>query len=392
MSEQNENKSWRRLAYTAGFFLNLSLAVSAYVNSSFIQRFVSEARVGLIYSLAAILSLLLALAVNRLTKSWGNKKILISLTVLNLAALFILNAYPDQPIALGALVAYLVLGYLISISLDLYLENVSANSITGGIRGIFLTFNNLAWLLSPLLASFLLQNGEYPRIYGFAGLMLVPFIYLLTRLRRVDPKNYQQISWHDTLQQFFHRPNQRELNIRKILWIDFLLNFFYAVMVIYLPIYLLNHVGLTWPQLGLIFTIMLLPFVILDFILGRLADKLWGEKEILTTGLIIMMLATAVIPFITSQSVWVWGLLLFFTRVGAASVEIMKETYLFKQISARDINTVFLSRNTYPLAHIIAPVIASVFIAFFNLQFFFLILGLIMLLGLPQSLSLRDTK
>ena len=51
----------RRLAYLAGFFLNFSLALSAYVNSSFLETFVAGHRVGLIYSLAAALTIIVSL-------------------------------------------------------------------------------------------------------------------------------------------------------------------------------------------------------------------------------------------------------------------------------------------------------------------------------------------
>ena len=41
-------------------------------------------------------------------------------------------------------------------------------------------------------------------------------------------------------------------------------------MIIYTPIYLHEHLLLGWDQIGFIFTIMLLPFIILEFPLGNI--------------------------------------------------------------------------------------------------------------------------
>jgi MFS-type transporter involved in bile tolerance (Atg22 family) len=177
-----------------------------------------------------------------------------------------------------------------------------------------------------------------------------------------------------------------------VIKLDRLLNFFYATMIVYMPIYLHLHVGLPWEKLGIIFTIMLVPFVLLDFLLGWIADSWWGEKELLVTGIIITAFATLMVPLLNSQSIILWGTILFLTRVGAATIEVMKESYLFKQIDGKNIDEVFLSRNTYSLAYIIAPMIAMVWLALFPYQYLFGFLGIIMLLGLPTAISLKDTR
>jgi MFS family permease len=77
---------------------------------------------------------------------------------------------------------------------------------------------------------------------------------------------------------------------------------------------------------------MLLPFVFVQFPLGRLADKKWGEKEILSLGFIIVAIATGLISFISGGSMILWMTILFITRIGAATIEIMCDTYFFKKV------------------------------------------------------------
>ena len=64
-------------------------------------------------------------------------------------------------------------------------------------------------------------------------------------------------------------------------------------MVIYTPIYLHEHIGLPWSDIGIIFTIMLLPFVLFEFPAGKLADGKWGEKEPPIIGIILIAVSTA---------------------------------------------------------------------------------------------------
>ena len=181
-------------------------------------------------------------------------------------------------------------------------------------------------------------------------------------------------------------------NVRNILMTDFLLNFFYAVMVIYMALYLTQNLGMGKVAIGTIFTVMLIPFVVFELPLGKIADKWLGEKEILTAGFILMAGSTAIIPFIHSKAIWLWALVLFLTRTGAAAVEIMKETYLFKKITDKDTDIMSISRNMQPVTYIIGPLLVSIFLSFFAFQYIWLALAVIMLGGIKFSLAIKDTK
>ena len=380
----------RLLAYAAGFCLSLSTAIGAYIHSSFIAQFVGEQKVGLVYSVAAACSLIASWQGLRLLRRYGNVRSLIILGCGNFLALAGAVIFNQSVTGVGFIATHMVLSFLVAINLDVYLEELSDDRTTGRIRGLFLTANNLAWLCSPLLASQLTAKLGFQAVFLMAALALVPFLYIASRhLRDVVQRETEHLSLINGLKRVFDASNR---DLRLILVIDFLLNFFYAVMIIYMPIYLHEHIGLAWTQIGLIFTIMLIPFVALDFLLGRLADLWLGEKELLTAGLIIASIASLFIPLFGATSLIPWALILLLSRIGAATIEAMKETYLFKHIDGRDANIVFISRNMYPAAYVLAPVIASSFLLFFDLRYIWFALGLVMLLGLPASLKLKDTK
>ena len=139
------------------------------------------------------------------------------------------------------------------------------------------------------------------------------------------------------------------------------------------------------------FTIMLSPFVILQFPLGEISDKYLGEKEILTAGFLITGLSTILLAFIDKPDFITWTAVLFTTRIGACAIEVMNETYFFKKISAKDSDIMGFFRNANPIAYMIAPISASTILYFVGFNYLFLILGIIMLSGIYFSLSIKDT-
>ena len=137
---------------------------------------------------------------------------------------------------------------------------------------------------------------------------------------------------------------------------------------------------------------MLLPFVFLEFPLGKLSDKI-GEKKILIGGSFIIALATLAIPLITKPKLWLWAIVLFTTRIGAATVEVMSEVYFFKIAKEENADMISFFRNTMPLSYIIAPLFAIPVLFFVpSFKYLFFILGTIMLCGFLTSLRLKDIK
>ncbi|MBP9771914.1 MAG: hypothetical protein KBD16_03250, partial [Candidatus Pacebacteria bacterium] len=126
--------------------------------------------------------------------------------------------------------------------------------------------------------------------------------------------------------------------------------------------------------------------------LGTLADKVYGEKELLIAGLSIMGATTLALIFIGSTSFLIWTIALFLTRIGAATVEIMSETYFFKQVGGNDADLMEYFRSIEPTAYIVAPLLASLVLLFFPMPILFVLLGCIVLAGIPVALQLVDTR
>ncbi|MEO8637318.1 MAG: MFS transporter [Candidatus Taylorbacteria bacterium] len=374
--------------YLIGFFFSLHIALPAYINSTFLSGFVTERYVGLLYALSSLLTIVSFSMIPRVLSKFGNYKTATTLAVVGAISLVILATSHNPYIVEGAFIINFVIISLVSFNIDIFLEEFSPVRSTGKVRGTFLTFTNSAWVISALFASFILAAGNYSKIYLASAILALPVIGLLgSQFRKFKDPQYHTSSLLRTSAEVW-----KNKNVLDVFLMNFLLQFFYAWMVIYTPLYLYENVGFTWSEISLMFAIMLLAFPILDWPLGRLADTRFGEKEMLTIGFIIMAISTTLIIFIPGHNFLLWTCLLLGTRIGAAMVEVMSEIYFFKKVPDTSLNTLSFFRTMRPIAYLGSPILATIVLAFFDIKFLFIFLGILMLYGLRFSLTMKDTR
>jgi len=348
-----------------------------------------EKFVGIIYSLAALVTLATFFNISKILRKLGNFKLAFLLFFLEALASFGLVFIQSPLFLIFLFIIHLIIIRLVFFNIDLFLECNSNDESTGTTRGILLTSSNSAYVIAPLIAGFILTNGDFWKLFFVSGFIMIPAILLLYfQFRDHKDPVYDDVPFIKTLKEIWQRKN-----LYKIMMSNFLLCFFYSWMVVYTPIYLHTEIGLSLREIvGIIMPIALLPFMLFQFILGKIADEKLGEKEILTAGFIIAGLATISLSFVTSTNIIVWAFLLFVTRVGASFIEIMNETYFYKKIDGTDAHLMGCFKTLVPLAYLIGPLTATAFLMFFDYKYLFIALGFIMFLGLRYSLTLEDTK
>ncbi len=375
-----------RILYAGTVFFAFQTAITAYVNSTAIGQYLRGSDVGIIYSISALVTLIGLYLLPHALKRYGNYKtslMLLSFSLVSLTAIATLR----HSSVLIFFVVYLVTNTLILYCLDIFIEHYSQTESTGQTRGTYLTFINSAWVCAPFLAGILASQNIYG-IYILAGLTTLPlFGLLVTKFSHFKDTVYSHISFRAT----FHKL-LRTKNLRNIFSANFILHFFYSWMVLFSPLYLHNELGISWVQIGIMFTIMLLPFALFEYPLGKIADKKIGEKELLIGGFLLMSASTALFAFSPSASLIVLVVILFITRTGASIVEIMSETYFFKKVDEKDTEIISIFRYTAPLAYLVGPLSATLILQVFSYQILFAILSLILLFGIYFSYEIKDTK
>lgn len=372
-----------------GFIYTLHMVLPMYSNSSFLSLYADERTVGIIYMIGAAVSILGFLLASSVIRRFGNYSVSM---ILVCAQIVIFYGLVTSTSALWIAILFILQSAVVSLiglTLDIFLEKYTDGQHTGTIRGFYTTTLNASWLIGPMIGSMLINGlDNYRNTYIAALAMLFPLLYLIHKnFPRFKDPNYTHLSPWRLIR---HVSSNRNWSL--LFFANIILQTFYAWMVIYSPIYLNKTIGFSWDEIAIILTVMLIPFVVVQYPLGKLADHRYGEKEIMTIGFVIMGIATMVLPFITSQNVAIWAIALFMTRVGAASAEIMIETYFFKTVSLRDSAVLGLFRITRPVSNFIAPIITGIGLLFMTHEYLFVLIGMIALAGIVPAVMIRDTR
>ncbi len=374
--------------FFSNVFLGLHYALIVYINSSYLSNFFSTSQVSSLYIIASVVDMILLLAASRILEKIGNYKFIMYCLILEFLALLGLTVS-----SLSFLIGFYFLIHTIVISLllfgfDLYIEDFTQDhEETGSIRATYLTITNITLVIAPSIVAFLLISNHYQNVYALSSVLLIPLYFLVRRYKGVKIDPIKHIYIKETLSQYI-----RDKNLYNIFVTQFLLQSFYAFMIVYTPVYLNTVIGFSWTEIGVMFTIMLLPFIFFELPVGELADLKYGEKEFLTIGFIIMGLATLFISFITVKIFWIWATVLFITRIGASFVEIASDSYFFKQVDKEKTDVISFFRVSRPISFIVTPVIATIMLQFIPFQYTFIIIGSIMIIGTHHAMALKDTK
>lgn len=381
-----------RLVLSLGnFFSAVYFSLILFILAPYLALFLPDAHIGLVVSLGALITLVTFPFVPHLIGRFGSKRLALLFAFFQAVLLSVLALSPAMPFALLTVVLICAAAPFISYLLDLLLQAATRDSeSTGQVRTLFLTGASVAYIITPLLIAFLIDGTEaYWRVFLAAAVSLTPFIALLffERLPEGEPPHIAAIT--STCLCLWSNPDLRAATLG-----NGVLQFFFGLVPLYIPLYLHTVLGFPWSDLGWVFAVMLLPFLFVEYPAGWIADRWLGDKELLITGFIIMGISLACVGFITeSTPLIVIAAILFVSRIGAALSEAMVESHFFRRVSERDANTISVFRMMRPVGALIAPLFASVLLVTGNYLLFFMVSGaLIVALGIIVTIPLRDVR
>lgn len=372
--------------YVLSFLFTLHMSLSAYVNSSFLIKFISEKYVGLLYTIASLITLFLLAKSSGILKDLGNRKLVLWLLVINMLSLIGMITSTNPGVIGVSFVGFSATNVLIFFCIDIFIEHFSDPKTVGKTRSIYLTITSLAWIISPIITGILVTRSGYVAIYVIALFTtLITTLGLVFWFKKFKDKVYTKTPFLQAYK--YLKTNHHMLAITII---NFILQFFFAWMIVYTPIYLNEHIGFNWSQIGVIFTIMLIPFILFNIPIGILIDKYHVKKRVLLCiGFIVMSISTFLIAYIGTKNIAVWALILFLTRVGASIVETTSEIYFFTHVREEDAYLLGVFRDMAPVAYLIAPLIGSLIFIYFPFKYLFIILAIFLLTGIYYITHLK---
>ena len=341
----------------------------------------------MIYTIASALSLILVSVAPDIIRRIGALRYIgVSLSLIAVL-LYLISSHTGMAI-IPFFILYFSLNSVVLYGLDIFLEHYSAQSSTGNIRGAYLTLGNIGWVIAPLLSGTLESTVGFPAIYVAAAVVVIITLgTMIIGQRGFVDKAYSRSTVFDGI-----RILKKNKNLRLLTSLNFLLQLFFVVMVIYSPVYLTKVIGFSWQNFSLLLSLMLSAFVIMPYPMGKIVDKYKNERELMTVALLVMGAATLYFARLGHTSITLYALVLFLTRVGASTLEVMCESAFFKQVTDADSEVISLYRNMMPFAYTIGPLIAAALFAFSSYQTLFTVLGIVMLLSTILALQVKDTR
>lgn len=362
-----------RITYLTGFIFSFQVALTSYVNSSFLATKIPESTIGLLYTASAVVSIIGMFLVPRVVNKIGTKPLLGFFAFANILNILGLILATTIPVIAICFIFFFSFTTLIFLTLDILVESWSNHATQGTVRGVYLTSMNVGFMIAPLLGGFITDRLGFSGLYHLAVFLIaIGFFIILFLLPNITATHTLKNNFFAVAKKFINNKN-----LGSVFIINFILQFFYAWMVIYAPIYLHEQVGIHWDVIGTLFSIMLSAFVLFQFITGKITDRYHCEKPLMIIGLTAMGIATLWVTRAPLLTFWGLAAVLFVTRFGASIIEVVTESYFFSHIHADDTGSIGFFRNTYPFAYIIAPLVAGGIIHFFPMWTLFIILGII---------------
>ncbi|NCU39468.1 MFS transporter [Candidatus Falkowbacteria bacterium] len=389
MPVKKANKARRVTLYFLGFIIASSVALISYIQSSFLEKHISLSWISLFFVISNFITLITIANFPNIIHKLGNYFTSKNILILLGASLLSLAATSGPISATVSLMLFIITSNLIWINIDIYLEEVSDDKDTGKIRTIYLTFYNLGWIIGPIISANLIEKGGYSLPFLLAALLLIP-VFLVIEKQKNNLKDKTKKTKEKIIVSFLKI--WKNQNLKGVFIAATALNIFFSGVVLYIPIYLHQTLGIDWANLGWMFSFMLLPFVIFEIPVGLMADKYLGEKEIMLLGLLIIFASSLLFFYIKTPAVILWAITLFFSRVGAAMVEATRDSYFFKNVSAKDLGLINVFRMTGPLGYVIGAAFGALSILFLPINYVFLVLAIILIPAFFSISFITDTK
>lgn len=363
----------------------------AYSTSSFLGQYVTPTAVGMLHGAGALGSIAIFLAFPRLLNRFGNVAVGSVVMILSVILLLSLALGGHPLLIIPTLALFLAINPLVYLVIDVFSETLIGKSEgdTGKKRGLTLSLMSAAAVFAPLSMGYLMGTGnDYTQLFfASAGVGLIFLALVVGVFRQFYDPVYDVPAIKPLLIATWENKN-----IATVIASHFLLQLFFAWIIIYIPLYFTSVLHFTWQEIGVIIATGLLSYVVFEYPTGVIADRYLGEQEMMSVGFLIIAVTTASLGVISGLGVLGFMVLMFINRFGASLVEVTTESYFFKQIDGGDASLMSVFRLLRPAANVVGAIFGAVMLGFFSFELFFIICGFIMTLGVFIPRYLVDTK
>ena len=354
--------------YIYSFLLSIHLAFIIYTGSTFLSGIFGTENIWIIYSLGAFFTLLLNFSVTSFLHNFkieNINKIALIIAGVNLLLLSFTN-FPFN-IFLAYILFIALSEYLLMLA-SIMIEDLSSDSVTGSIRGNFITMQALAYVVSPIFTSIIIKYFGLSYIFLISGIFIfISLIYFYINVKNLPPIKIHNKNFRESLSKVF-----KNYDIRTTVFAWVAGNLFFISAVVYIP-FKLETLGISFTTyLSVLLPIALLPFLFMPRILGHIEDKMKDEKQFIIIGLVGLIIILACFALVNSTSVLVWAIILFSSRIFGSILETSLNSYFFKKIGTSDTALISIFQSSSQIAYLVFSPILALILIYGNLETVFL--------------------
>lgn len=367
--------------YALSFLTALGVAIIEPFLALYAETLVPLSYVGLFISLSFVISILANLFGSAIIRRLHEQRSLILGLGMATLALFLMG-FVGHIAALVVVFAFYTFAItLVWFNVHLYVKHNSDAQHLSGNEGKLGVFVNLGYVLAPFIGGAVASTFDLPAIFVASALItLIAFIMFL------EIKPYDQELVPESKEHFWGsvRNYFADKELGKIFVALFGLRFLYAIWY-FLPV-LLTDKGLSVAHLGLVYSLSAIPWVLLEYPVGKMADRR-GERMFIIIGFAILSLVGFLYGFAPSLPWIIAGL--FIGVIGSSFIEQTVFSAFFRRSGDRDVERLSVLRTAMGLGQVLGPLLASLLISLAPLPFLFTFSGLLSLLFLANALSLQ---
>lgn len=356
------------------FLVSLSVSATSPIFPVFAEKISGNPEnVGLIASVFGASAVFINLYITRFLEKDGAIKSLRA-GLLLFAFVFASYLFVSSPLALALLQIVLALAVCFSwTALSLLVNNSSKKESLGDSEGEYFTFINLGVLLGIAIGGALAMSYSYYAVFVSAAFSFIAIFFLAGTIGIKDGKKLRrkQTGVMEDAKKFFSNPELRRAYISNVG-----LYFWVSIAFLYLPI-IMKSLGFDFRKIGLVFAAMVIPYILLEYPVGKLSEK-EGSKKFISLGFFAIALSSLLI-YANYGAIYSMGLFFFFSFMGAAAIEPLNEMNLDKHSKKNDIvENMTIFKTSLRAAYFLGPITAALLISLFGIREMFLALALIM--------------
>jgi|GEM_PF-2036434 len=355
------------------FLVSFTVSLSSPIFPLFAEKIAgSPEKVGLIASVFGLSAIFINLYIMRFFENIGAIKSLRT-GLLIFSIVFASYYFIHSPLALA--ISQIVFAAAVCFTwtaLSILVNNCSTRKNLGDSEGEYFTFTNLGVLIGVVAGGAIAASFTYNSVFFSSAAIFLCISCLAGNIGLKSEKVHKSIkSIRVEAKRFFS-----DTKLKRTYLLNVGLYFWVSIAFLYLPI-IMKSMGLSFRSIGMAFASIIIPYLLLEYPVGKLAQK-EGSKKYLSLGFFAIAIASFLI-YANYGEIYSTVFFFFVASMGSAMIEPLNEMDLnARSRNGKIIENMAIFKTSLRVAYFVGPLTAAALISVFGMREMFLVLGFVM--------------